>query len=456
MTDRHAELIATLARRPRAPLALLPTPIHRIDNFGRELGGPQLWIKRDDLTGLEGGGNKTRKLEYLVGDALETGADMLVTVGAIQSNHTRQTAAAAARHSLKCALLHFGWAKGTGPLYRRTGNILLSALMGAELYLDETPRPIEDQSPLVDFVDRLRRDGHSPYLIPGGASEHRLGSFGYLMCAAEIVAQSRATGVRFEHVVHCTGSSSTQAGLLAGFAFLAEPVSVIGVADDHETEIKRARVLGLANEALAELGSQVRVRAEDVEVIAADRSEYGDAEPETFELIRRFARCEGIVADPVYEGKALRGLAEARSRTAGSTRPRTCCCCISVARRPSMPTPTSSALRSSGRQDLLEIDRQHVQPVQLFAGVARVVLPVGADEHRLLVQRPGEHELLHQRGVVEAHRVGRSADVEHPVGRTLDQLARCGRAPEVAAARVLEDLRPRTPRLRERCRSSVR
>jgi 1-aminocyclopropane-1-carboxylate deaminase len=308
MTERHAALLETLARWPRAPLALLPTPIHRLENFGRELGGPPLWIKRDDLTGLEGGGNKTRKLEYVVGDALACGADMLVTVGAIQSNHTRQTAAAAARHNLKCALLHFGWTKDAGTTYRRTGNILLSSLMGAQLYLDETPRPIEDQSPLAGFVDRLRNAGHAPYLIPGGASEHRLGSFGYVRCAAEIVQQSRESGVAFDHVVHCTGSSSTQAGLLAGFAFMAEPISVVGVADDHETEIKQARVLELANNTLAELGSDVRVPADAVEIVAADRSEYGEAEPATIEMIRRFARCEGIVADPVYEGKALRGL----------------------------------------------------------------------------------------------------------------------------------------------------
>jgi 1-aminocyclopropane-1-carboxylate deaminase len=310
MTESYDALNDTLARWPRAPLALLPTPIHPMENFTRELGGPELWIKRDDLTGLEGGGNKTRKLEYLVGDALATGADMLVTIGAIQSNHTRQTAAAAARHNLKCSLLHFAWTKDAGPTYRRTGNILLSSLMGADLYLDETPRPIEDQGPLDEFGERLRQAGHSPYLIPGGGSEHRLGSFGYLRCAAEIVEQSRASGVQFQYVVHCTGSSSTQAGLLAGFAFMDEPVSVIGVADDHETDIKRGRVLELANDTLIEIGATVRVWPEDVEVIAADLSEYGEAEPETLDMIRRFARAEGIGADPVYEGKALRGLAK--------------------------------------------------------------------------------------------------------------------------------------------------
>jgi 1-aminocyclopropane-1-carboxylate deaminase len=297
-----------LAKWPRAALAQLPTPIHRLDNFARYLYGPELWIKRDDLTGLEGGGNKTRKLEFLVGDAIESGADMLVTAGAIQSNHTRQTAAAAAKSNLKCALLHFAWTKEAGPVYRRVGNILLSSLMGAELFLDEVERPIEDQSPLSDFVEQLRAEGHSPYLIPAGASEHRLGSFGYMAAAAEIVDQSKALGVHFDYVVHCTGSSSTQAGLIAGFAAMDEKTVVIGVADDEETYIKRGRVTQLANDALAEIGLTVRIAPADVEVIAADQSPYGSAEPATFDVIRQFARSEGLVADPVYEGKALRGL----------------------------------------------------------------------------------------------------------------------------------------------------
>ncbi len=302
------ELLLELNRRARAPLAQLPTPIHRLENFGRQLNGPELWIKRDDLTGLEGGGNKTRKLEFLVGDAIQSGADMLVTAGAIQSNHTRQTAAAAAKCNLKCALLHFGWAKDAGPLYRQSGNILLSSLMGAELYLDETERPIEDQSPLLEFFESLKRSEHIPYLIPAGASEHKLGSFGYMACAAEIVLQSREKDIHFDYVVHCTGSSSTQAGLVAGFAFMGSDIKVIGVADDDETDIKRGRVLKLANNSLAELGTSIRVLPSDIEIIAADHSVYGEAEPETLDAIRLLASSEGLVADPVYEGKALRGL----------------------------------------------------------------------------------------------------------------------------------------------------
>ncbi len=295
---------------PRANLAQLPTPMHRLNNFGKLLGGPELWIKRDDLTGLEGGGNKTRKLEFLVGDAIHTGADMLVTVGAIQSNHTRQTAAAAAKYNLKCALMHCSWTKDAGPSYRQVGNILISSLLGAELYLDEKDRPIEDQGPLKEFISYLKERGHSPYLIPGGASEHRLGSLGYMACAAEIVKQSRALGITFDYVVHCTGSSSTQSGLVAGFAALGEKTRVIGIPDDEETEIKKARVLLLANQALKEIGISVQVISNDIEIVAADKSLYGIADEKTFKAISLFAQTEGMIVDPVYEGKAVRGLLE--------------------------------------------------------------------------------------------------------------------------------------------------
>lgn len=306
--EKVNDLLHALERRPRARLAQLPTPIHRLENFGREVGDVELWIKRDDLTGLEGGGNKTRKLEYLVGDAIDIGADMLVTAGAIQSNHTRQTAAAAARCSLKCALLHFGWTRDAGPHYRQVGNILLSSTMGAELFLDETPRPIEDQGPLTDFCEYLEDRGHKPYLIPAGASEHRAGSFGYMGGAVEIVEQCKALDCQFDYIVHCTGSSSTQAGLLAGFAAIGSAMHIIGVADDEETQVKQSRVLQLANDALAELGVSGTVSPSDVHVIAADQSPYGKADSETLDAIRLFARTEGLIADPVYEGKALRGL----------------------------------------------------------------------------------------------------------------------------------------------------
>lgn len=303
-----AELLSRLNKLPRFQLAQLPTPLHPLKNFGSLLEGPKLWIKRDDLSGLTGGGNKTRKLEFLVGDALEQGTDMLVTVGAIQSNHTRQTAASAAKAGMKCALLHCAWTKDAGPNYRKVGNILLSHLMGAELYIDETERPIEDQGPLEEFMTHLRANGHKPYLIPGGASEHPLGSFGYINCAAELASQMEQTGVVFDYLIHTTGSSSTQAGLVAGFAALGIKTRIIGVADDDETEIKTRRVRELANEALTRIELPALVREEDFEVISSNANAYGFADDAIKEGIHLMATKEGLIADPVYEGRAIRGL----------------------------------------------------------------------------------------------------------------------------------------------------
>jgi 1-aminocyclopropane-1-carboxylate deaminase len=299
---------------PRARLVVAPTPIHPLARLSAELDGPEIWIKRDDLTGLAGGGNKTRKLEFLVGDALAAGADTLLTVGAIQSNHTRQTAAAAAKLGLDCALLHNSWTPDAGEYYRSVGNILLSDLLGAQLYHDALERPIEDQGRLEELGERLREEERRPYVIPGGGSDHRLGGFGYVACAAEIVAQANELDVGFDYIVHCTGSSGTQAGLLAGLAALGSPTRVIGVADDDETDGKRARVLRLAAATLRELGRSQSVADGDVRVIAADPNPYGVAGPETIDALRLFARLEGLVADPVYEGKAVRGLIELVAR----------------------------------------------------------------------------------------------------------------------------------------------
>jgi 1-aminocyclopropane-1-carboxylate deaminase len=314
MDETKTEWLRSLSAWPRTLLAQLPTPIHRLSNFARHVNDAELWIKRDDLTGLAGGGNKTRKLEFLVGDAVRNGADTLVTVGAIQSNHTRQTAAAAARTGLRCALLHCGWTKDSGPVYRQVGNILLSSIMGADLYADSMDRPIEDQGLLHELAEYLRGRGQKPYVIPGGGSDHRLGSFGYAACAAEIVAQSISLGIHFDFIVHTTGSSSTQAGLVAGFTALHENIHVIGVSDDEETSIKRDRVLRLANATLSELGCSERVASSEVEIVVCDASPYGVADDQTLDAIRLLARTEGLIADPVYEGKAVRGLLELSKR----------------------------------------------------------------------------------------------------------------------------------------------
>lgn len=293
---------------PRVVLAHLATPIHPLRNLSKYLNGPEIWIKRDDLTGLAGGGNKTRKLEYLVGDSIHKGADTLVTVGAIQSNHTRQTAAAAARSGMKCALLHCHWTNDAGPLYRKVGNILLSSILGAELYINEENRPIEDQGPLSAFVEFLRKNGHLPYLIPGGASDHPLGSMGYVNCALEIAKQSEESSVKFDYIVHCTGSSSTQSGLVAGIAAMGLDTKVIGISDDEEVNIKKERVKKLANEALLLLGAKKEIDDSAIEILPSSAESYGIANMDIFKAISILARTEGLIADPVYEGKAINGL----------------------------------------------------------------------------------------------------------------------------------------------------
>ena len=180
-----SQLVDRLARHPRLELACLPTPVHPLRRLSAELGGPEIWIKRDDLTGLAGGGNKTRKLEFVVADAVEAGADTLVTVGAVQSNHTRQTAAAAARVGLRSVLLHNNWVPAKGREQGHVGNPLLSDMVGASLHFDPVQREVGDDGQLAALAEHLRADGRHPYVIPGGASEHRLGSFGYIGCAAE-------------------------------------------------------------------------------------------------------------------------------------------------------------------------------------------------------------------------------------------------------------------------------
>ncbi len=301
-------LLEALDLAPRLRFAQLPTPLHPLSRLTQHLGGPQLWIKRDDLTGLPGGGNKTRKLEFVVAAAQREGADTLVTVGAVQSNHTRQTAAAAVQAGMRCVLLHNGWAPEPGPSYRSVGNVLLSDMLGAELYADDTPRHIDDPGRIDELVDWLRSRGRRPYLIPGGASEHPLGGHGYAAGAAEIETQAAALGVRFDAIVHCTGSSSTQSGLVAGLAALGSPTRVIGVADDDEREDKCRRVLRLANATLETLALPERVTADQVEVVIADDRPYGAVSEPTFDAIRLLSRTEGLIADPVYEGRAVRGL----------------------------------------------------------------------------------------------------------------------------------------------------
>ena len=302
---------ARVERFPRASLALLPTPLHRLPRLAERLGGPELWVKRDDLTGLAGGGNKTRKLEFLVGEALAEGADTLVSVGAVQSNHVRQVAAAAARTGLACSALYRNWVPKDDPFYERSGNALLTRLLGAEVRFDPTPARIGDDTGLDELVDDLRRRGRRPYKIPGGASDHRLGGLGYVLCALELIDQCAEQEITVDTLVQCTGSGSTMAGLLAGFHAVGSEVRVIGIDDTGDADASRDLVHRLTNETLQLLGVSEPLPRDRVEILGdfADGG-YGICGDATTAAIRLAAETEGLLVDPVYEGKSMAGLIE--------------------------------------------------------------------------------------------------------------------------------------------------
>jgi 1-aminocyclopropane-1-carboxylate deaminase len=297
-----------LERFERFPLAHLPTPLERLRRLSAYLHGPEIWIKRDDCTGLADGGNKTRKLEYLLTDALAHGADTLVTIGGIQSNHTRQTAAAAARAGLCAVLVLERWVNWPGENYERVGNILLSRILGAHIEIGAGPVASASAN-LADAAERVRSEGGVPYIIPSGASDHPLGGLGYAHCAREILQQSEQHDVRFAAVVHATSSGSTQAGLIVGFAALGATCRVIGIDVDAAADTTRAAVLRIARSTAALVDEKREIAEDDVQVEATYASDsYGLPSGDTIEAIRLVGRLEGILLDPVYEGKAMAGL----------------------------------------------------------------------------------------------------------------------------------------------------
>lgn len=269
------------------------------------LGGPQLFIKRDDCTGLAGGGNKTRKLEFLVGEALRQNADMLVTQGAVQSNHVRQTAAAASRHGLKCHALLERRVSDHSPAYASTSNVFLDRLFGATL--EYRPSGLDMNAEAAAVTERLRGEGHRPYFIPGGGS-NPTGALGYVDVAQELMQQSAGQGLRFDWLVLATGSTGTHAGLLAGLHALGANLPVMGISVRQPRERQINAVHALA---------QATAQRLDAKQIPADRTivddrfvgkGYGIPAPSTLEAIAMTARFEGILLDPVYTGKGMAGL----------------------------------------------------------------------------------------------------------------------------------------------------
>lgn len=303
-------VFARYASRPRFVFA--PTPLHRLDRLREALGGadrvPELWIKRDDLTGLAGGGNKARKLEFLIGEALDAGADTVVTSGAVQSNHARQTAAAAARAGLRAHLV-LEVPEGAGELYLSNGNALLDDLLGADVTLvpaNEDAGVVADQ-----VIADLRAAGRTPVLIPVGGSSPT-GALGYVEAFSELVQQ----GAEFDALVVASGSAGTHAGLIAGAELLSHRTRVIGVTVSRSADEQRPKVASLAQDVLRLIDPDAQPEAQLVEQVERrieleDRfvgPGYGIPTDAMREAVRLFATTEGVLLDPVYTGKAAAGL----------------------------------------------------------------------------------------------------------------------------------------------------
>lgn len=300
-----------LEKFERYPLTFGPSPVERLSRLSAHLGGGvEIWAKRDDCnSGLAFGGNKLRKLEYIVPDAIASGADTLVSIGGVQSNHTRQVAAVAARLGMKCRLVQESWVPFEDAVYDRVGNILMSRVMGAEIELVDEGFDIGIRESWERALEDVRARGGRPYPIPAGASVHPLGGLGYVGFAEEVRAQEAALGFRFDHVVVCTVTGSTHAGMVVGFAKDGRSRNVIGIDASCTPEQTRAQVLEIARRTadLVGLGRGI----EDDEVVLKTEYAYpvyGVPSAETNEAIRMAARLEGMMTDPVYEGKSMQGL----------------------------------------------------------------------------------------------------------------------------------------------------
>ncbi len=300
----------------RHPLTFGPSPIHPLERLSAHLGGAELWAKRDDCnSGLAYGGNKTRKLEYLVADALAKGCDTLVSIGGVQSNHTRQVAAAAARTGLGCVLVQESWVDWPDVAYDRVGNIQLSRIMGADVRLVDAGFGIGFKESWEQALADVEAAGGTPYAIPAGASDHELGGLGFASWAMEVEHQERELGLFFDTIVVCSVTGSTQAGMIAGFAAQERERRVLGIdgsAKPAETREQVARIARRTAE-LIEVGRELR----DDEVLLDDRyhaGTYGIPDEGTLEAIRTAGRLEGMITDPVYEGKSMAGMIDLVAR----------------------------------------------------------------------------------------------------------------------------------------------
>jgi len=295
-----------LSQFPRVPLAHLPTPLEHLPRLSRHLGGPDIWVKRDDCTGLATGGNKTRKLEFAMADALEQGADTVVTVGAVQSNHVRQTAAAACKLGLGCEVLLEHRVPDPSATYRSSGNVFLDRIFGANLR--EYPAGADFEQALADVADEVSARGGRPYIIPGGAS-NPVGALGYVNCASELITQCEDGGLDVAHIVTATGSAGTQAGMIVGLKEMQSRIPLLGIGVNAPHDVQNEKVYRLACETADYIGARGIVGREDV-VVNCDYvgPGYGLPTPAMNDAVLLLARLEGLLFDPVYSGKALAGL----------------------------------------------------------------------------------------------------------------------------------------------------
>jgi 1-aminocyclopropane-1-carboxylate deaminase len=295
---------------PRYPLTFGPSPVHPLERLTAHLGGASIWAKREDVSsGLAYGGNKVRKLEYLVPDAIASGADTLVSIGGYQSNHTRQVAAVAAKLGMKAVLVQEKWVDWPDPLNDRVGNIMLSRIMGAEVRLDPAGFGIGFKTSWERAIADVEERGGIPYAIPAGASDHRLGGLGFAHWADEVAQQEAELGIFFDTIVVCTVTGSTHAGMIAGFAGQDRPRRVIGIDASAKIDETREQVARIARRTAELIDIGRELRDDEITVLEGWAGDlYGIPVESTIEAIKLSGRLEAMIIDPVYEGKSMAGL----------------------------------------------------------------------------------------------------------------------------------------------------
>jgi len=295
-----------LSRFPRVSLAHLPTPLEHLPRLSKYLNGPEIYVKRDDCTGLGTGGNKTRKLEFLIADAQKKNADVIITQGAVQSNHARQTAAAAAKLGFQCELVFEKRVIDASSAYMKSGNVFLDQLFGANIR--EVTKGSDMNEEMEKVASEIRSNGQTPYIIPGGGS-NPIGALGYVDCMLELIAQANEQSLVIDSIVHATGSAGTQAGIVVGAKAMNSNIPVLGIGVNASQEIQEEKVFQLACETSDYMGLSGLVKRDDI-VANCDYvgDGYGIPTEGMNDAVLLLARLEGLLFDPVYSGKGLAGM----------------------------------------------------------------------------------------------------------------------------------------------------